>query len=40
MVAMGIKFSGIQLIPYIKSADQISISVKMTMRRRTETLIT
>ena len=40
MVAMGIKFSGIQLIPYIKSADQISIYVKMTIRRRTETLIT
>ena len=36
MVAMGIKFSGIQLIPYIKSADQISIYVKMTMRRNTD----
>ena len=40
MVAMSIKFSGIQLIPYIKSADQISIYAKMTMRKRTETLIT
>ena len=36
MVAMSIKFSGIQLIPYIKSADQISIYVKMTMRRNTD----
>ena len=34
---MDIKFSGIQLIHYINSADQISIYVKMTMRRRTET---
>ena len=34
------KFHCIQLIPYIKSAYQISSYVKMTIRRRTEALAT
>ena len=38
MTAMSI--SGYQLIKYIKSAYQISIYVKMTMRKRTKVLTT
>ena len=38
MIATSI--SGYQLIPYIKFAYQISIYVKMTMRKRTEALTT
>ena len=34
------EFSGIQPIPYIKSAYQITIYVKMTIIRKIEALIT